>query len=85
MIEIKLTDSLRITSDEHNFVLEKKSGKDGKEFWRGYMWFQELNDLIDTLFLRDSRLCEARNPSELIKGLKRLKEVYLSLKAQLAK
>ena len=84
MLNVRVTDSLKITSDEYNFILTKRvtstTGK--KDSWVDFEWYPSLDMAISRaidMFLGPRSPVEARSVSGLIKELKQARELYTAL------
>ena len=85
MLDIQITDDLKITSDEDNFILSKAQRDKNNIIsrWRDFEWYDELDSLIESVLKRGIRSQEAKTPQELINMLDELKTKYLAIKNEL--
>jgi len=79
MIDIKISDKLKIVSDVHNFALAKKVFNKKEVLWQPFEWYDNLDYLIEELFKRHLRTLDVNNLEELTLSLENTKDRYLAV------
>ena len=81
MINIQLTDSLRIRSDEYNYILEKKS-KGKKETMKTKGYYQNMGFLADDLIEMEITNSDAKTLKDIQLTISALKDAVIRAKPQ---
>jgi len=81
MINIQLTNNLRIRSDELNYILEKKSNSK-KETWKTKGYYQNIGFLADDLIQMEITNSEAKSLKDIQSAVEALKIAVIATKPQ---
>ncbi len=81
MIDVKIDENYKITSDTHNFVIEKYYPKAKKVKWKAIKWYPNIDGLMWGIFNHEIRISSATSLQELAQCVKKAKEKIDTIRA----